>query len=184
MLERKLGWLGATFGRTSDCPLAAERLANPRAEHQRLAATRIGFGLYIAFINNFGLTTMGLLSSLFGGQPKTTKMKVAGLAASTIDFVINDAGLGMLVAGSLVLDKNFQPSFRSGRPKAVGDILAVAAIGDLEEAEIFKALADTDMRDPSLFQPFVDQLIYAVLRQFEAQCPSFAALPTGNMFGE
>ena len=127
---------------------------------------------------------MGLLSSLFGGRPKTTKMRVAGLAASTIDYVINDAGLGMLVAGSLVLDKDLKPSFRSGRPKAGAYILAVAAIADLEEAKIFKTLAETDMRDPSLFQPFVDQLTYAVLRQFEAQCPSFAALPTGNMFGE
>lgn len=127
---------------------------------------------------------MGLFSSLFGGRPKTTKMRVAGLAASTIDYVINDAGLGMLVAGSLVLDKDLQPSFRSGQPKAGGDLLAVAAIGDLEESEIFKTLAESDIRDPSMFQPFVDQLIYAVLRKFEAQCPSFAALPVGNMFGE
>lgn len=125
---------------------------------------------------------MGLLSSLFGGRPKTTKMKVAGLAASTIDYVINDAGLGMLVSGSLVLDKELRPSFRSGKPKLGGDIFAVAAIGELEEAEIFKTLAQTDMRDPSMFQPFVDQLIYAVLGKFEAQCPAFAALPTGEMF--
>lgn len=125
---------------------------------------------------------MGLLSSLFGGRPKTTKIKVAGLAASTIDYVINDAGLGMLVAGSLVLDKELRPSFRSGKPKLGGDIFAVAAIGELEEAEIFKTLAQTDMRDPSMFQPFVDQLIYAVLGKFEAQCPAFAALPTGEMF--
>lgn len=125
---------------------------------------------------------MGLLSSLFGGRPKTTKMKVAGLAASTIDYVINDAGLGVLVAGSLVLDKELRPSFRSGKPKLGGDIFAVASIGELEEAEIFKTLAQTDMRDPSMFQPFVDQLIYAVLGKFEAQCPAFAALPTGEMF--
>ena len=127
---------------------------------------------------------MGLLSSLFGGHPKTTKMRVAGLAASAIDHVINDAGLGTLVAGNLVLDKNLQPSFRSGKPKSGGDILAVVAIADLEEAEIFKTLAKTGMRDTSMFQPFVDQLIFAVLHQFDVQCPSFAALPTGNMLGE
>lgn len=125
---------------------------------------------------------MGILSSLFGGRPKTTKMKVAGLAASTIDYVIKDAGLGMLVAGSLVLDKELRPSFRSGKPTLGGDIFAVAAIGELREAEIFKTLAQTDMRDSSMFQPFVDQLIYAVLGKFEAQCPAFAALPTGEMF--
>lgn len=82
-----------------------------------------------------------------------------------------------MVAGSLVLDKNLKPSFRSGRPKTGGEFLAVAAIADLDEAEIFKTLAETDMRDASLFQPFIDQLIYAVLRQFEAQSPAFAALP-------
>lgn len=90
---------------------------------------------------------MGFLSSLFGSTPKTTKMKVAGLAASTIDFVINDAGIGMLVAGSLVLNKEFRPSFQSGKPKIGGDILAVAAIDDLEEASMFKVFETTDIRD-------------------------------------
>jgi len=127
---------------------------------------------------------MGFLSSLFGSTPKTTKMKVAGLAASTIDFVINDAGIGMLVAGSLVLNKEFRPSFRSGKPKIGGDILAVAAIDDLEEASMFKVFETTDIRDSSLLQPFVEKLVYAALRQFEAQCPAFAALQTGNMYGE
>ena len=127
---------------------------------------------------------MGFLSSLFGSTPKTTKMKVAGLAASTIDFVINDAGVGMLVAGSLVLDKGFRPSFRSGKPKIGGDILAVVAIGELEESKAFKTFEKSVIRDSSLLEPFVDRLVHAALRQFEAQCPAFAALQTGNMFGE
>lgn len=127
---------------------------------------------------------MGFLSSLFGSTPKTTKMKVAALAASTIDFVINDSGISMLVAGSLVLDKEFRPSFRSGKPQVGGNVLAVAAISELKEAEMFKTLKEVDIRDSSLFQPFVDQLIYAALRKFEAQCPAFAALPTGNMLGK
>lgn len=127
---------------------------------------------------------MGFLSSLFGSTPKTTKMKVAALSTSTIDFVINNSGISMLVAGSLVLDKEFRPSFRSGKPQIGGNILAVAAISELKEAEMFKALQEVDIKDSSLFQPFVDQLIYAALRKFEAQCPAFAALPTGNMLGK
>lgn len=123
---------------------------------------------------------MGFLSSLFRSAPKTTKMKVAGLAASAIDFVVNDGGVGMLVAGSLVLDKELRPSFRSGRPKAEGDLLAVVAIGELEEADMFRALEEVDIRDSLLLQPFVDQLIHAALRKFEEQCPAFAALSTGN----
>ena len=79
---------------------------------------------------------MGFLSSLFGSTPKTTKMKVAGLAASTIDFVINDAGVGKLVAGSLVLDKGFRPSFRSGKPKIGGDICSGQVISDTSISQI------------------------------------------------
>ncbi len=76
---------------------------------------------------------MGLLSSLFSAKPKTTKMRVAGLAASTIDYVINESGINVLISGSLALDKNLSPSFRSGRIQSGGDIIAVVAIADLDE---------------------------------------------------
>ena len=122
---------------------------------------------------------MGLLSTLFGLRPKTTKMEVARLAASTIDCVIIGPGVGMLVAGSLVLDKNLHPSFRSGVPNIGGDILAVVAIGDLEQADKFKTLGD-DMRDSPILEYFVDMLVYAALREFEGRCPAFATLPEGD----
>ncbi len=121
---------------------------------------------------------MGLLSSLFSAKPKTTKMRVAGLAASTIDYVINESGINVLISGSLALDKNLSPSFRSGRIQSGGDIIAVVAIADLDESEVFKTFAKTDISDAFLLEPFVDQLVYAALRQFEGQSSSFAALPT------
>lgn len=126
---------------------------------------------------------MGLFDSLFGSKPKTSKMKVAGLAASCLDYVINDAGVGVLIAGSLVLDKTLNVSFLGGKPKTGGDILAGVTLGDLSEADVFKelvksGLSDTSMLDTSMMAPFIDQLVYAAIRRFEAQSPEFAALPT------
>lgn len=60
---------------------------------------------------------MSFFNSLFSGHPKTTKMKVASLAASAIDYVISDAGFKTLISGSLVLDKRFHPSSSGGKPK-------------------------------------------------------------------
>ena len=135
---------------------------------------------------------MGLFSSFFGAHPNTTKsfgahrnttkMKVAGLTASAVDYVINDEGEAMLVGGSIVLDRELRPTFHRGKPERSGKILAIVAIRDLEEAEILKFTARLDMHDPSMCQPFLGQLIDAVLREFEAQCPDFAALPTGESF--
>jgi hypothetical protein len=122
---------------------------------------------------------MGLLSSLFGAHPNTTKLKVTGLTASAVDCAINDAGLGILVDGSIVLDKKLHPTFRSGKPERRGNILFVAAIRDLEEAEILKFISRIELQDPSMYQPYLGQLIDAVIRKFEAQCPDFAALPKG-----
>lgn len=120
---------------------------------------------------------MGLLSSLFGGRPKTTKMKIAGLLASTLDSVIKDDGVGKLVAGSLAMDKNLHIGFSSGIAKTGGMFIAVVAVGELKEAEVIMTLGDNGIENPLLLQPFIDQLVYAALRRFEEQSPTFAALP-------
>jgi hypothetical protein len=123
---------------------------------------------------------MGLLFSLFGAHPNTTKMKVAGLTASAVDYAINNEGLGNLVDGSIVLDKKLHPTFRGGKPERRGSILAVAAIRDLEEAEILKFISRIELQDPSMYQPYLGQLIDALMRKFESECPDFAALPKGE----
>ena len=123
---------------------------------------------------------MGPFSSLFGGRSNTSKMKVTGLTASAVDRAINDAGLGILVDGSIVLDKKLHPTFRSGKPERRGNILAVAAIRDLEEAEILKFISRIELQDPSMYEPYLGQLIDAVMLTFEARCPDFAALPKGE----
>ncbi len=132
---------------------------------------------------------MGLLSSLFGERPKITKTRVADLAAATLDYVVEKAGFDILVEGSLVLEKDFHPSFQSGRPKIGGDLIAVVAIADLEESKFFKAFSESEieakMSDSSILEPIIDQITHAAMQKFESQCPSFAELPNGkgNMFG-
>ena len=125
---------------------------------------------------------MGILNSIFGGRQPPTKMKISGLAASAVDYVIRDAGLKGLLAGSLVLDKELGVSFRGGRHVANGSIIATVAIADLDESEILKSLVSRDIRDTSMLQPVVDQLIYAVIREFEAQSATFAGLQAGSYF--
>lgn len=112
------------------------------------------------------------------GALNTTKMKIAGLAASAVDFVIGDAGLKMLINGSLVLNDKLKPSFRSGIPIKREGILAVVPLKDLKEIEFFQLMSDAGMSDISLFEPFIDQLVLAALREFEKQNDLFANLPS------
>lgn len=121
---------------------------------------------------------MGLFDSLLGGRPKTSKTKVAGLAASCLDYVLNDVGIDALIAGSLVLDRTFNVSFRSGKHKTGGDILAAVSLGELDEADAFKTFAEVGITDAFMLQPFIDGLVYAAVHRFESQSPAFAALST------
>jgi hypothetical protein len=103
-------------------------------------------------------------------------MRVAGLAASCVDYVISDIGCAGLIAGSLVLDKNLHPSFRSGKPDVGGDIAASVPIDSLDEAEVYKIAAKLNLKDASMFSPFTDKLVYAAMRVFERQSPAFSTL--------
>lgn len=122
---------------------------------------------------------MSLFSSLCASPFETTKTNVANAIAAAIDNVLSSAGAGMLASGSLVLDKEFQPSFLDGKPKVGGRILAAAAIDELEQAEVLRTLDPAAVADPSAFQAYIEELINAVLRQFEAQSLEFKSLPAG-----
>ena len=104
-------------------------------------------------------------------------MEISGLAASCLDYVLADVGVDALIAGSLVLDKTFNVSFRSGKHKAGGDILATVSLGELDEADAFKTFAEVGITDAIMLQPFVDRLVHAAVHRFELQSPAFAALP-------
>lgn len=105
------------------------------------------------------------------------KLHVAGLVASTIDFVIKDAGLKMLLNGSIVIDQNFQTSFKNGRINCSGNLLAVAVISDLEEAETLKMASTSGLDDVDLLSPFIDMVVLEIIREFEKQSAIFKALP-------
>lgn len=115
--------------------------------------------------------------SIFSKRPDTTKMKIMGLLASTVDYIIDNEGCETLLSGSLVLDANFNPSFRGGKILPSGDILAVVPIGDLSEAEFFRVMAEEGITDMSMCTPFIDQLVMAVVREFSAHCPEMAKIP-------
>jgi hypothetical protein len=125
---------------------------------------------------------MGFFQSLLGTKPATqsstanSKMRVAGLAASCIDYVISDIGVEGLLAGSLVLNKNLHPSFRSGKPDVGGDIAASVPIDSLAEAEVYKIAVKLNSKDASMFSPFTDLLVHAAMDVFERQSPAFSAL--------
>ena len=132
---------------------------------------------------------MGLFTSMFGGKPKLTKEKIMGLTASNLDFVISQQGIHSLLAGSIVLDKNLNSSFSSGKPRVDGHVIAVCAIAELEEAEIFQKVKDlidsgkkTEDEMMKMMAPLlsstVDQIVFAASRTFIAECPEFASLAT------
>lgn len=172
-----------------------ERIKNPYAASSQVNEASID-GAIKAFRKegNVGITWPGI-STLFNflslysldcaselisikETPDTTKMKIAGLAASAVEFVIGDAGLEMLINGSLVLNDKLKPSFRSGIPTKKEDILAVVPLKDLKEIEFFQLMSDAGISDISLFEPFIDQLVLAALREFEIQNNLFASLPS------
>lgn len=121
---------------------------------------------------------MGLFSSLFGSSPKTSKARVGGLAASTLDYVLQNEGAATLAAGSLVLTKDFRVSFRGGKPQIGGDLVAVVPIGDLEEAAIFKTLGEIGGGAMPGSPMLIDMVVYAAMREFSVQYAPFDQLPT------
>lgn len=108
--------------------------------------------------------------------PTPSKQHILGAIASTIDFVITDAGLSTLLNGSIVMTDDFSTSFRSGRVASQGNIIASVCIADLKDAEMLRMALKTGLDDASLLSPFVDQLCYGLCTEFESQSSRFKAL--------
>jgi hypothetical protein len=108
--------------------------------------------------------------------PPTSKQHILGKLASTIDFVITDAGLSTLLNGSIVMRDDFSTSFQSGRVARQDNIIASVCITDLKEAEVLKMALETGLDDATLLSPFVDQLSYAICSEFENQSTQFKHL--------
>lgn len=123
---------------------------------------------------------MNMFSSIVGSLKKTTKMEIASVIASKLDYVISEAGIDALLGGSVVLDSKLNVDFVADNPKVEEDIIAAVAVNSLDEAEIFNKAKEAEIGDMLKLQPFVDQLAYAALQEFEVQYPAFAELPTGD----
>lgn len=95
--------------------------------------------------------------------------RVAGQAASMVDYYLEENGVKTLLGGSLILDHQYRVSFRGGREHTAGSIVAFVALGDLKESQIFRALDAAGIDDSTMYQAFVDQLVYAAVRDLEQQ---------------
>lgn len=120
---------------------------------------------------------MGLLDRLTGRKPKVTKVQVAERLAGAIAFVLRDAGVEMLYAGTLVLDRSFNVGFRSGRPSASSEQLAAIPVASLPTAANLRAASAS----PTAINMYVDELAWDVLRELEASSVEFRRLDEGNM---
>jgi hypothetical protein len=108
--------------------------------------------------------------------PSPSKQHILGKLASTIDFVITDAGLSTLLSGSIVMRVDFSTGFQSGRVVREDNIIASVCIADLKEAEVLKMALEIGLDDASLLSPFVDDLCYGLCAEFENQSTTFKAL--------
>ena len=95
--------------------------------------------------------------------------KAAGLAASTVDHILENEGVPTLLGGSLVLDKEFRVSFRTGKASRNASIKAVVTLGDLQAAQPFREFHSQDINDMSMYSIFVDKLIYEAMAALEYQ---------------
>lgn len=131
---------------------------------------------------------MGFFSSLFKSTPppppQKTQLKIMGLGASAVDYIINDSGVDGLLRGSLVLSDQLGLSFRGGKHQRGGNILAAVALADLPESSPLKKFSpELAGTSALLMQPLVDRMLYAAMAEIKKQSPEFAALPLGSMMG-
>ena len=120
---------------------------------------------------------MRLLTSLFSRQPRKNQGQIAGRAAAVIDHVIYDVGIDALIGGTFVLDKSFRLRFIGGRTARGDDILATVLVGQLEEAEIFRALGNSVTIDVTTLKTHISCLVFGVMRELRAQSAALRALP-------
>jgi hypothetical protein len=120
---------------------------------------------------------MRLFTSLFSRQPRKNQGQIAGRAAAVIDHVIYDVGIDALINGTFVLDKSFRLRFIGGRTVRGDDILATVLIGQLQEADIFRALGNSVAIDVTTLKTHIDCLVFGVMRELRVQSAALRALP-------
>jgi hypothetical protein len=131
---------------------------------------------------------MGFLSSLFRGKPTPTQYRITGTVASFIDFVINDSGIEVLAARSIVLARDFSIRLGGKADLRGGDVLAAVQPKAIKEfSELQELLSEKNERLRQVLMEtagavIVDRICYAVAAEFEKQSPEFARLAPGSLF--
>ena len=141
---------------------------------------------------------MGFFGALFGAKTKTSELDDAALiasmaplvlgseyevltyTASLLERVITEAGIAVLMRGTLTLNDRFVVDFEI-YPKAnkanKAECIAKVSVDSLADAAMLKVFARSDRRNVELLGPAIDALAYDVIREFNRQCPAFEALP-------
>ncbi len=124
---------------------------------------------------------MGLFDRF--SKPKTTRYRVTSMVASFIEYVINDAGIDVLGARSIVLRHDFGISLGVKTQSRGGDILAVVQPNELglfvDLRESFSEIDEKTRRQfmaLGVFKESIDRIAYAVADEFSKQSPEFKRL--------
>ena len=138
---------------------------------------------------------MGFFGALFGAKTKTSESDEAALIASMAPFVlsseyevltftasllervITEAGIAVVMRGSLTLSSRFVVDFEIYPKENSAESIAKVSVDSLADAAMLKVFARSDCRDVELLAPAIDALAYDIIREFNRQCPTFAALP-------
>ena len=138
---------------------------------------------------------MGFFGSLFGVGTKTSKSDEAALiasmaplvlsseyevltfTASLLERVITETGIAVVMRGSLTLNSRFFVDFEIYPKENSAESIAKVSVDSLADAAMLKVFARSDCRDVELLAPAIDALAYDIIREFNRQCPTFAALP-------
>ena len=106
-----------------------------------------------------------------------SKCEVLTYTASLLERVITEAGIAVLTRGTLTLNDRFVVDFEIYPKANKAECIAKVSVDSLADAAMLKVFARSDRRDVELLGSAIDALAYDVIREFNRQCPAFAALP-------
>jgi hypothetical protein len=118
---------------------------------------------------------MRILTRMVAIRRMHSRRQVGERAAQVIDRVIFDMGVDRLVQGTFRLDRHCRPRFSSAPVVPGRDGIAVA-LAQLTECAALTAAARRDA-GPQALRAHTEAVVAGLLREFEARCPRFRALP-------
>lgn len=120
---------------------------------------------------------MHMLLRLFGPRRRKNQEEIAGRAAEVIVHVLFDVGLDRFLAGTILLDRKFRLRFYAVAPQPSPAILASIAVGELDEARMFRAQVHEAGIDASTLAIHAGIMADGIMQALRSQSPALCALP-------